>query len=72
MAKYTNEELDSAAIADLRADMTGSLRQADDGPYYPECGITADSLRAYAEECRRMIDKYSAGGAHKAVLAGKG
>ncbi len=38
--------------ADLLADADHSEKQAAEGPFYPERGITAESLRAYAAECR--------------------
>lgn len=51
--KYTNEELESARKADLIADAEFAERQAEEGPFYPERGITRDSLLSYAYKCRR-------------------
>lgn len=65
---YTPEQLDAAALADLLSDAEQSERQAAEGPYYPERGITADSLRAYAAKCRAQADRYKAGGAHNATI----
>jgi hypothetical protein len=48
----TAEELAAAARADLLSDAEHAERQAVDGPYYPERGITRKSLLAYAAECR--------------------
>ena len=68
---YTREELDSFALQDLRSDAEQSERQAVDGPFYPDRGITAESLRAYAAKCRAQMERYSASGAHNAVLKGE-
>jgi hypothetical protein len=69
--KYTKKELDQAAIADLISDAKCAERQAVEGPFYPERGITAETLKAYAVKCRSWVALHSAGGAHKAVLNGK-
>ncbi len=53
--KYDQSQLDDAALADLRADAEQSERQAVEGPFYPDRGITAESLRAYAAKCREEI-----------------
>lgn len=66
--KYTKKELDRAALADLRIDAEFAKRQAATGPYYPERGITRDSLLAYAAECRAKLRRYAGGGAHEALL----
>jgi hypothetical protein len=55
--KYTETELDSAALADLIADA--------------ECA-DRDGLHDYATKCRTMIEKYRDGGAHAALLAKAG
>ena len=68
---YTPAELDDFALQDLQSDAEQSERQAVEGPFYPERGVTAESCRAYAAKCREKIARYQAGGAHKAVLAGK-
>jgi hypothetical protein len=62
-------ELDNAAIRDLETDAVQAEEQAASGPYYPERGITAASLLAYAAKCRAEIAKYRDSGAHKAALA---
>jgi hypothetical protein len=67
---YTAEELDDAALADLRSDAEQSERQANEGPFYPERGITAESLLAYAAKCRAAMETYAEGGAHRAVHKG--
>jgi hypothetical protein len=67
---YTPAELDAAALADLQSAADCSERQATEGPFYPERGITAESLRAYAAKCRATIEKYRSGGAHEAILRG--
>jgi len=64
--------LDEPALADLQRDVDQSEHQAALGPYYPERGVTAESLRAYAAKCRGAIEKYRAGGAHEAVVRGIG
>ena len=66
--KYTEKELDSAAISDLLSDARCSERQAANGPFYPEKGITKESCLAYAAECREKAARYQNGGAHDAVL----
>lgn len=68
--KYTPEELDNFALADLLNDARCSEEQAASGPFFPQKGITPESLLAYAAECRTKAAKYRNGGAHKAVLAG--
>ena len=67
---YSINELDAFAIDDLIIDMERSLNQSANGPFYPEIGVTAESLRAYAEECRLNIERYAKGGAHRAALRG--
>jgi hypothetical protein len=39
-------------VLDLLSDADHAERQAVDGPFYPERGITPESLRAYASACR--------------------
>lgn len=70
-ARYTTEELDAAALEDLRVDAEQADEQAANGPYFPERGITAESLRRYAQECRERIEQYRNGGAHAALMRGK-
>lgn len=62
------EELDNAALRDLLSDAVAPEEQAAAGPFWPERGITAESLLAYAAKCRAKAERYSAGGAHNAVL----
>jgi len=50
--KYTEAELNDAYIRDLLNDARCSEEQAVEGPFYPEKGITAESLLAYAAKCR--------------------
>lgn len=73
MTRYTPEELDSFAIADLENDARCAEEQSQNGPFYPERGITAESLAAYAEKCRAgaaRLRNATRGDAHKAVLQG--
>ena len=65
---YTAEELDNAALLDLLADADSSERQAIEGPFFPDRGITSETLRAYATACRAKAERYRVSGAHKAVL----
>ncbi len=62
------DKLDREALKDLRADARFAEKQAKNGPYYPDRGITADSLRAYAAHCRKQAEQYAKGGAHNAVF----
>jgi len=48
-------------IADLKNDIACSLRQAENGPFYPERGITAQSLRMWAKSYQEEIDRLIAG-----------
>ena len=50
--RYTPEALDEARRADLLADAAHAEAQAESGPFYPDRGITAEALRAYARKCR--------------------
>lgn len=61
--------LDEAALADLLSDAESAEMQATTGPFWPDRGITAESLMAYAAKCREKIARYKDGGAHAAVLA---
>lgn len=69
-AHYTPEELDNFAIRDLLSDAECSEEQAANGPFWPERGITRESLLAYAAKCRATIEQCKDGGAHNAVLKG--
>lgn len=68
---YTGAELDAFAIADLLNDAECSEKQAAEGPFYPELGVTRESCLAYAAKCREVVGRHQAVGAH-AVLSGKG
>ena len=50
---YTREEQIEAWTADLLADAEKAEAQADSGPFFPERGITPETLRAYAASCRQ-------------------
>ena len=63
--------LDQGALRDLVAEAEQSERQAEIGPYFPERGITKESLLAYAAKCRASVERYKDGGAHRAVLKGE-
>lgn len=52
--KLTREQQEAAWVADLLADAAHSEAQAQHGPFYPERGITMESLRAYAATCREQ------------------
>lgn len=65
---YSISELDRFALDDLIIDLENALKQAANGPYFPEKGITKESLRAYAEKCRKDIERYSGGGAHAGLV----
>lgn len=68
--RYTETELDNAALRDLENDARCAEEQANDGPLYPERGITRETLFAYAVKCRKQAEQYrNGGGAHKAVLS---
>jgi hypothetical protein len=68
--KYTESQLDQHALADLLADANAAKRQVSEGIFYPERGITRESLLAYARQCRESAARFANGGAHEAVLAG--
>jgi hypothetical protein len=68
---YTPAELDAAALADLISDAESAERQAARGPFYPDRGITRETLTAYARKCRERAERYRNGGAHNAVVTGK-
>jgi len=56
---YTNDELESAVISDLRNDAIQSERQAIEGPFFPENGVTAEMCIRYAAYCRAKITALS-------------
>lgn len=57
-------------VADLLSDADFAERQADEGPYYPERGITVASLRAYAAECREQAAANPRASLRKALEGG--
>lgn len=65
------DALDADALADLIADAESSERQAARGPFFPEKGITRESLLAYARQCRERAERYRDGGAHNALITGR-
>jgi len=50
--RYTESQLREFAVADQLRDAAQAERQAAEGPFYPDRGITRESLLAYAAECR--------------------
>jgi hypothetical protein len=66
--KYTLQELDCHAMADILNDATQAENQAKEGPYYPEKNITKETLLNYSKECRATYSKYAQGGLHDALL----
>ncbi len=67
MPRFTTQELDNAALADLLNDARCSEEQAVSGPFWPDRGITSESLLRYAADCRVKAERYRGGGAHVAV-----
>jgi len=61
--------LDSAALRDLLSDAVSAEAQAADGPFYPDRGITRESLLAYAANCRAKAERFRDGGAHAASVS---
>jgi len=57
--RYAEEELRAAALSDLESDARQAEDQAANGPFYPERGVTGESLREYAEQCRTRISEIS-------------
>lgn len=55
--RYTPEELAEGWKADLLNDATCAEEQAQNGPFYPERGITKETLLAYAAKCRQDAEK---------------
>mgnify|MGYP003349625493 CR=1 FL=1 len=54
---YSPEELVAAWKADLLNDAENCEKQALNGPYYPEKGITKDNLLLWAAEYRMEAEK---------------
>lgn len=71
MRPTMQEDLDCAAVLDLLADARSAEEQARTGPFWPERGLTAESLLAYAAKCRAQAERYRDGGAHNAVMRGE-
>jgi hypothetical protein len=69
--KYTPKQLDEMALADLLNDARCAAEQSENGPYYPESGLTKETLLAYSRKCYARADLYRNGGAHIAVLEGR-
>jgi hypothetical protein len=44
-----------AWIEDLKTDIWCAEEQAQNGPFYPEKGITRESLLQYAADCRKKL-----------------
>lgn len=66
--RYTIEELDAHAIADLLVDISCTERHTGDEGRSEE---SKAELRAYVDRCRKAVERYRNGGAHKAILSGK-
>lgn len=67
---YSREEQVDAWKLDLLADIESAETQAENGPFYPERGITDDSLRIYAADCRRQLENPE--GSLREALKGSG
>ena len=52
---YTADQLFDMARDDQQRDAIHAEGQACNGPFYPDRGITAESLLAYAAECRAAV-----------------
>jgi hypothetical protein len=52
---YTDFEQRKFLVQDLTIDAECAEKQAANGPFYPESGITEESLLAYARECREKV-----------------
>ncbi len=61
-------ELDAAALSDLLIDASEARKQAANGPFFPERGITRESCLAYAAKCEAQAAQWAKGGAHNGVL----
>ena len=48
---YTAHELWITELEDIREDALFAEHQSQNGPYYPDRGITAKSLSQYATKC---------------------
>ena len=54
---YTPDELAAFERADRLADIEFAEHQAHHGPYFPERGITRDSLLDYVTKARALLAK---------------
>jgi hypothetical protein len=54
VSRAVDESQVSAWVADLLSDAAFAEKQAAEGPYYPEKGITPETLLRYAAECREQ------------------
>jgi len=52
---YTAKELNDFAHQDVLNDAIHAEEQAENGPYYPDKGITKESLLEFAKECREEL-----------------
>jgi len=57
---YTPDEQLQAIYSDLLVDAKHAEQQAVEGPFFPERGITSDSLKAYAQDCRNKLARLQA------------
>ncbi len=53
----TPDELTQAWVLDNLMDAEFAEKQAVEGPFFPERGITTESLLEYAAECRRKAER---------------
>jgi len=44
-------------VADLQSEIENATTQAEQGPYFPERGITKESLLSYAESCKAQLER---------------
>ena len=54
LVHYTRKQLEDFLVRDLLNDAEQSEKQAETGPFFPERGITKESLLDYAAECRKQ------------------
>lgn len=54
--EYSADDLDNFTILDLLSDAKQAEEQALRGPFFPERGITSESLRRYAADCRERAE----------------
>lgn len=56
-AHYSDKELAEASFADQINDAIFAEKQAEEGPFFPDKGITRETLLKYAAECRENAKK---------------